>query len=161
MQEIMQYTTYGIALIGGLSRNYCAGAERIAEIKKDSDKCCRACGISDPLSGYADCFMYMVCRKNHVVLCYGGAARCFSGVSRCDRRMGKNKRNLGSNTIQKEKSMKQTDPIWKKEAMHIWMILRGMQEAIIIQNLREMSTGGDSRDVRDSHGVLFISSGNW
>ena len=79
------------------------------EIKKDSDKCCRACGISDPLSGYADCFMYMVCRKNHVVLCYGSAARCFSGVSRCDRRMGKNKRNLGSNTIQKERSMKQTD----------------------------------------------------
>lgn len=38
--------------------------------------------------------------------------------------------------------MKQTDPIWKKEAMHIWMILRGMQEAIIIQNLRGMSTGG-------------------
>ena len=57
--------------------------------------------------------------------------------------------------------MKQTDPIWKKEAMHIWMILRGMQEAIIIQNLREMSTGGDSRDVRDSHGVRFISSGSW
>ena len=56
--------------------------------------------------------------------------------------MEKNKRNLGANTIQKEKSMKQTDPIWKKEAMHIWMILRGMQEAIIIQNLRGMSTGG-------------------
>ena len=55
----------------------------------------------------------------------------------------------------------ETDPIWKKEAMHIWMILRGMQEAIIIQNLRGMSTGGDSRDVRGSHGVLFISSGNW
>lgn len=57
--------------------------------------------------------------------------------------------------------MKQTDPIWKKEAMHIWMILRGMQEAIIIQNLRGMSTGGDSRDVRDSHGVRFINSGSW
>ena len=55
----------------------------------------------------------------------------------------------------------ETDPIWNKEAMHIWMILRGMQEAIIIQNLRGMSTGGDSRDVRGSHGVLFISSGNW
>lgn len=52
-------------------------------------------------------------------------------------------------------------PYLEKEAMHIWMILRGMQEAIIIQNLRGMSTGGDSRDVRGSHGVLFISSGNW
>ena len=57
--------------------------------------------------------------------------------------------------------MKQTDPIWKKEAMHIWMILRGMQEAIIIQNLREMSTGGDSRDVKDSRGVRNTNSGNW
>ena len=51
--------------------------------------------------------------------------------------------------------------IWKKRAMHIWMILPEMPVAKTIRNLPVMSITGDSLDARASRGVQFISSGNW
>ena len=110
MQEIMQYTTYGIALIGGLAFLVAI----IVQVLKELPKLKKI-----PTSVVALVVSLILCPVTLIALCtwyavkitwyYVMAARCFSGVSRCDRRMGKNKRNLGSNTIQKERSMKQTD----------------------------------------------------
>lgn len=52
-------------------------------------------------------------------------------------------------------------PYWKKLHLHIWMTSSEMQDITTTQSLPVMSTAGDSRDARDSHGVRYISSGNW
>lgn len=84
MQEIMQYTTYGIALIGGLAFLVAIIVQVLKELPKlkkipTSVVALVVSLILCPVTLIALCTM--VCRKNHVVLCYGSTARCFSGVS--------------------------------------------------------------------------------
>lgn len=52
-------------------------------------------------------------------------------------------------------------PYLKKLHLHIWMTSSVIQDITTTQSLPVMSTAGASRDVRDSHGAQYISSGNW
>ena len=93
MQEIMQYTTYGIALIGGLAFLVAI----IVQVLKELPKLKKI-----PTSVVALVVSLILCPVTLIALCTWYAVKITW-------RMGKNKRNLGSNTIQKERSMKQTD----------------------------------------------------
>ena len=124
MQEIMQYTTYGIALIGGLAFLVAI----IVQVLKELPKLKKI-----PTSVVALVVSLILCPVTLIALCtwYAVKITWYYVMAAL----------LG--------------------AFPVYLVATGGWEAIIIQNLRGMSTGGDSRDVRGSHGVLFISSGNW
>ena len=51
--------------------------------------------------------------------------------------------------------------IWKKGTLAYLDDFQRNAGITTTQSLHEMSTAGDSQDARDSHGVRYISSGNW